>query len=92
MKSMNWHSETCAGSGKPPRSVRHLGEESGHPWAVGLCLVCGRDFISVTRSGMIRAHRRRDVAPTVDDVFAIVRGAQELLVEAMRQLEQLDAN
>jgi hypothetical protein len=87
-----WQSEKCPGSGKPPSSSQDLELDGGKYWTVARCAVCGRDWCAVTRSGMVRTHKRWHETPRLEDVATTVRAAQELLTEAMKQLEKLEAD
>jgi hypothetical protein len=45
----------------------------------------------MTRAWSVRAHKRWDSKPSLDNITATVRAAQEPLVEAMRALEQFES-
>lgn len=87
-----WQSEKCPGSGKPPSFLQERELEGGTYWTVARCAVCARDWCAVTRGGMVRTHKRWHETPRLEDVVATVRAAQELLDEAMKQLQKLDAD
>jgi hypothetical protein len=89
MKS--WHTDTCPGSGKPPRQLTDIQLDTGTIWTVGVCAVCARGFCAITRSGTVRAHKRWDDKPSLDNISATLRAAQELLAEAVRALETFDS-
>jgi hypothetical protein len=57
-----------------------------------VCAVCGRTLCSLTKGGMIHAHKRYDDRPSINQIMAALQSAQDLLGEALRAVERIESD